>query len=263
MLKTPVFQQKLQRYIKGIIGGVSSEIKEIKIPLPPIEVQERIVEEIENYQNIIDGAKKVVESYKPTFKIDKDWEMVELDAVSDKVTDGSHFSPKTVSEGYPYITVRDVVDNEINFKDCEYVTEQDYLELKKNDCQPLKDDLLFSKDGTVGKVAYVDFEKEFVILSSLAIIRPNKNKILPKFLKYILQSDLFFNQAIENKTGVAIRRIVLKTLKIIKIPLPPLEIQKEIVARIDEEQKLVYANKKLIELFEKKIADKIAEVWGE
>ena len=68
LLKTPVFQEKLKRYIKGIIGGVSSEIKEIKIPLPPIEVQERIVEEIENYQNIVDSNKKLIELFENKIK---------------------------------------------------------------------------------------------------------------------------------------------------------------------------------------------------
>ena len=50
---------------------------------------------------------------------------------------------------------------------------------------------------------------------------------------------------------------------IVPITLPPLKIQKQIVARIEEEQKLVGANKKLIEIFEGKIKAKIAEVWGE
>ena len=49
----------------------------------------------------------------------------------------------------------------------------------------------------------------------------------------------------------------------LSLPLPPLPIQKKIVAQIEEEQKLVDGNKKLIELFEKKVKDKIAEVWGE
>ena len=49
----------------------------------------------------------------------------------------------------------------------------------------------------------------------------------------------------------------------LKIPLPPIETQKEIVAQIEEEQKLVDSNKQLIEIFEKKTKDKISEVWGE
>jgi type I restriction enzyme M protein len=49
----------------------------------------------------------------------------------------------------------------------------------------------------------------------------------------------------------------------LSFPLPPLDIQKQIVARIEEEQKVVDANKKLIELYQGKIKEKIDEVWGE
>ena len=64
-------------------------------------------------------------------------------------------------------------------------------------------------------------------------------------------------------SGVAITRLTLTKLNEVQIPLPPLKIQKQIVAQIEEEQKLVEANKKLIEIFEEKIKAKIAEVWGE
>jgi type I restriction enzyme M protein len=60
LLKTDFFQTKLKRYIKGIIGGVSSEIKQIKIPLPPLEVQKEIVKKIEEKQTIINNAKDLI-----------------------------------------------------------------------------------------------------------------------------------------------------------------------------------------------------------
>ena len=59
----------------------TSDIGDIEIPLPPLEIQEQIVKEIEGYQKIIDGAKMVVENYKPTISIKPEWEMVELGSV--------------------------------------------------------------------------------------------------------------------------------------------------------------------------------------
>ncbi len=52
-------------------------------------------------------------------------------------------------------------------------------------------------------------------------------------------------------------------LEILKIPLPPISVQQEIVAQIEAEQEMVNVNKKLIVIFEQKIKDKISEVWGE
>jgi type I restriction enzyme S subunit len=162
------------------------------------------------------------------------WQMRKLEEVCEKITDGSHFSPKTIGEGYPYITVRDIENDQIDFQSCKKISSDDYELLLKNGCKPNLGDLLFSKDGTVGKVSLVDFEKDFVVLSSLAIIRPHADRIDSSFLKYILKSPAFLGEAIGKKTGAAIRRIVLKNLKPINIPVPPLSEQKRIVAILDE-----------------------------
>jgi type I restriction enzyme S subunit len=73
-----------------------------------------------------------------------------------------------------------------------------------------------------------------VVLSSLAIIRPKQDSVDSSYLKYVLKAPFFINEAIGRKTGVAIRRIILKNLKTITIPVPPLEVQKRIVEILDE-----------------------------
>lgn len=164
------------------------------------------------------------------------WEEKKLGDVCEEITDGSHFSPKsTNNEKYPYVTVRDIVNDEIDFINCKFINEEDYQILIKNGCKPNLGDILFSKDGTVGKVSLINYEKEFVVLSSLAIIRPNHKLIDPYFLKYVLKSPEFIKTAIGQKTGVAIRRIILKNLKQICVNYPKsLEEQKKIVAILDE-----------------------------
>jgi len=76
LLRSESFQSLLRPYIKGIIGGISLEISNIKIPLPPIEVQQEIVAEIESYQKVIDGARQVVENYKPYIPVDPSWSLI-------------------------------------------------------------------------------------------------------------------------------------------------------------------------------------------
>ncbi len=133
----------------------------------------------------------------------------------------------------------------------------------KTGCKPFKYDVLFSKDGTVGKTALIDFERDFVVLSSLAIVRPERKLIDERYLYHIMSTDFFIKKATDNKTGMAIRRIVLRTLKTILIPLPSIKTQQQIVARIEQEQSLVNASKQLIEIYEQKIKDRIGKVWGE
>jgi len=162
------------------------------------------------------------------------WKTERLENVSREITDGSHFSPKTTADGYPYVTVRDIENSQIDFDNCKHVSEADFHQLLKNGCQPHRGDILFSKDGTVGKVALVDYERKFVVLSSLAIVRPDSRRIDSAFLKYVMQSPAFLEEAIGKKTGVAIRRIILRNLKSIPVPVPPLPEQQRIVGILDE-----------------------------
>ena len=174
-------------------------------------------------------------------KIKDGWLQKNLIDVCKEITDGSHFSPKSSPEyKYPYITVRDIKDGIIDFTNCKFVNDKDYDLLLKNGCKPNKGDLLFSKDGTVGKVALVNIEKEFVVLSSLAILRPKNDLINSELLEYILRHPDFLKTAIGKKTGVAIRRIILKNLKNIEIKFPKsLTEQKQIVALLDQAFKAI------------------------
>ncbi len=257
-LKFLLFSEKFYKFCSlsaggGAQGNVSpKKIVQFKIPLPPLEIQKEIVEELEQYQKVIDGAKQIVDNYKPHFEIDESWEEFELCEICDNITDGSHFSPKTSPNGYPYITVKDITDYKVDFENCKFISQESFEKLSHNGCKPKINDVLFSKDGTVGKTYLVDHDIDFVVLSSLAIITPIEDRILPQFLFYYLSSKRFINEAIKNKTGVAIRRIVLKTLKKIQIHLPGLNIQNQIVQKLDEERKIVDGNKKLIEIYSKK-----------
>ncbi|MAD40950.1 MAG: hypothetical protein CL623_00955 [Arcobacter sp.] len=161
------------------------------------------------------------------------WEWKTINEVCTKVTDGAHKSPKTIDIGKPYITVRDVNnDGIINFNDCKFISDEDFDLLVKGNCKPNNGDVLFSKDGTVGKVALVNYDIEFVVLSSLAILKPSEN-ILSNYLKNYLLSPYFLDKAIKSKTGAAIKRVVLKTIKELNIPLPTLSEQKRIVSKLD------------------------------
>lgn len=255
------WQSKTFDYTSKAHPSVIREVYEI--PLPPIEIQREIVAELDGYQKIIDAAQTIVQTYKPTVKINPEWEIVKLDDITTKLTDGSHSSPPSTESGMPYVTVRDVRGGNIDLEDSLKISSEDYDKLVKNGCRPEKGDVLFSKDGTVGRVALVNTSDEFVVLSSLAIIRPDNQVIDSAYLAYALQDPAITATALGMMKGIAIRRVILRDLKELKIPLPPIEIQREIVAELEAEQQLINANKKLIEIYQQKIKSKIAEVWGE
>lgn len=241
----------------------TGDLGSFQIPLPHPGIQEQIVAELDGYQNIVNGAKQIVANWNPKIDIDPEWEKVKLGSICERFTDGSHFSPESIEDGLPYITVRDIDENgKINLSDSKRISKVSYDELVRNGCKPKKGDVLFSKDGTVGKVAIVDFDDDFVVLSSLAILSLKEQLANPKYIYYTLQVPEIVSNAIGMMKGVAIKRVILKDLKSLIVPLPTLEIQKQIVEKIEAESVLVESSKKLIEIYEQKTKDSIAKLWG-
>jgi type I restriction enzyme S subunit len=164
--------------------------------------------------------------------------MARLDEVCLKITDGSHRTPKLLEAGNPFLTVANIKDGRFDFSNVKYIGEKDYRDLVKNDCKPLKGDVLFSKDGTIGKVLEIKEDKDIVVLSSIAILRPNQDVLNSSYLAFIAGSDFITKQAIAMQSGSALRRIILRNLKTAKIPLPPLPIQHKIVEILEEADNL-------------------------
>lgn len=259
-------EMDLNPFITGVtVPKLNQEkLRSIKIPLPPLEVQEKIVEEIENYQNIIDGAKKVVNSYKPSFKIDSSWDVVELGKKTEITSSKRIFQNEYVSDGIPFYRTKEVVElNEGKQISLElFISKERYEEIKSKFDVPKKGEILLSAVGTIGISWVISDEREFYFKDGNLLWIKNLQNINPHFLKLYL--DYIFSYKLNDLVfGAAYKALTIEKLKELKIPLPPIEIQKKIVSKIEEEQSLVNSNKKLIELFEKKIADKIEEVWGE
>jgi type I restriction enzyme S subunit len=181
-----------------------------------------------------------------------DWKTVELINACHKITDGAHKSPPTVTNGYPMASVKDMTYNGIDSSNCRNISRKDYLELVLNNCKPQINDVLIAKDGSYLKhIVLVTEEQEVVLLSSIAIIRPNMDVISPKFLKYIFLNPSFRDTVEGNfVTGAVIPRIVLKDFKQIPILLPPLPEQKAIAAvlsSLDDKIDLLHRQNKTLE----------------
>jgi type I restriction enzyme, S subunit len=151
-----------------------------------------------------------------------DWKDYSLNEVCREITDGSHFSPKEVPDGEMVIaSVKDMNEYDFDLNNCKRISKKDYLELVKNGCKPNQGDILFSKDGTMGIVQHFNGNLDIVLLSSIAILRPNHDLINSKYLTYLLKNPKTNKFIIDNfKSGSALPRIVLKDLKKFRITIP-------------------------------------------
>lgn len=244
----------------GIPGLNRTEVYEKhQIPLPPVEVQKELVAEIEGYQRVINGASAVLEHYRPHIPIHPDWPVFELSEVSTKITDGAHFTPTYVESGVPFLRVTDITESNTSKK---FIPQEEHDELIMR-CRPEKGDVLYSKNGTIGIAKLVDWDWEFSIFVSLALIKPRKELLDPHYLTCFLNSDTAYAQATARSKSGTVTNLHLVDIKTIKIPVPPLAIQQTIVAELEAEQALVDGNRELITRFEQKVQDTLARLWGE
>jgi type I restriction enzyme S subunit len=125
-------------------------------------------------------------------------------------------------------------------------------------------DLIISCSGTMGKIAIIpDNIKPGIINQALLRLSPHKNIISSEYLRLILETEETQNKHFRSSLGVAIQNVAsVKTLKSINIPLPKLDIQNHVVMGIKKERILVDSCNELINRYEQKIKNKVAEVWG-
>lgn len=257
------YLRSIENEIKGTNGAAfasinKAEIEKIKVPLPPIEKQKEIVAEIEQYQKIIDGARQVVDNYSDSFKIKDEWERWLLNKVCD-VRDGTHDSPKFVSEGIPLITSKNIVNGEIDFNNVSYITEEDCRLIEKRSKVDVGD-ILMPMIGTIGRPLIVNTNKRFAI-KNVALIKCGDNPI-NKYVLSVLKSKLFKEYVESHKRGGTQNFISLTDIRNFEIPLPSLEEQQDIVSQIEKEEQIITGNKEIIKIYEQRIKDTISQVWS-
>jgi type I restriction enzyme M protein len=246
-----------QERIKGNSGAIfdninKNQIEDLLIPLPPIEVQEEIVKELEQYQKIIDGAKQVVDNYKPVIDIDPSWEMKELGDICQILNGRAYKQEELLNEGkYPVMRVGNFFSN----RDWYYSN----LELESNKyCD--KGDLLYAWSASFGPRIWEG--SKTIYHYHIWKLLPNESIINKLFLFLLLERDTEEIKT-EGGRGIAMIHITKGGIEKRMMYVPSLEIQQSIVERIESERQIIEGNKKLIEIYTQKIQDRINKIWGE
>lgn len=160
----------------------------------------------------------------------KHWDVCALKYLSEKITDGAHVSPETENGVYHFVSTKDVGIDKIDFESCLRTSEASYEYLVRTGCKPQVGDILFSKDGTIGRTVVVRHELDFVVASSLIIIRPNKNLLNPDFLNFLCQSYVVTGQVESYVKGAGLPRLSIQNLlKVIGV-FPSIEEQMSIAS---------------------------------
>jgi type I restriction enzyme M protein len=245
-------------------------LKGMPIPLPPLEVQREIVAEIEGYQKVIDGARAVLDNYRPHIPTLPDWPIVTFEVAPFQIIDGDRGSNYPSKEDFSpsghclFLSTKNVRSDGFKFDNLEFISAEKDRALRKGKLE--RGDVLLTTRGTIGNTAIYDESVTFEnirINSGMLIFRPDSTLLSGSFLFHFFQSDNFRAQRDAIVSGAAQPQLPIRSLNEVTIPLPPLSTQQAIVAEIESEQSLVAANRDLIARFERKIQATLARVWGE
>jgi type I restriction enzyme S subunit len=231
-IKMPAPNCLEQQKISNFLGHETAKIDTL------IEKQQRLIKLLkEKRQSVISHT--VTKGLNPNVlvrdsgvewlgEVPEHWDICFIKYKCQEITDGANVSPITEGGERYFVSITDIKNGVINFDDALLTSQASFEYLIKTGCMPFAGDILFSKDGTIGQTAITPEGFEFVVASSLIIIRPNQKKVISQYLDFLLQSDVVVEQVESFVKGAALRRISIQNLLKVGGAFPPVPEQMEI-----------------------------------
>ena len=191
-----------------------------------------------------------------------EYPFVKLVDVTDLITCGVAARPNYTREGIPFLSSQNVKRGNIIWKNFNCISLEDHKKLTKIN-KPERGDILYTRVGSFGEAAVVETDNEFSVFVSLTLIKTKKDILNPYFLKYVLNSNRIKSLAEKSTMGIGVQNLNVSTVRQFEIALPQIEVQEEIVRELEQYQKLIEENKKLIEIYTQNIQDRVNKIWGE
>lgn len=154
--------------------------------------------------------------------------------LAQRITDGPHETPEFLDEGVPFLSVDNVVNNELRFEGTRFVSMEAHLAYARK-CLPRRDDVVVTKAASIGRVALVQTDRPFNIWSPLAVLRADTQRLLPRYLYYaLLGSDAQLQMQLAASSNTQ-QNLAMPDLASIKVPVPTLSGQRAIADYLDAE----------------------------
>ena len=241
-------QHRRDKTLMDCYGGaqphISQEyVKNIVVPIPSITEQKAIVKQIEQInimiqetQNRLNWFDELVKSRFVELFENGDYPVIRLGDACTKITDGTHKTPTYLESGITFISAKNIVNGELDFSDVKHISEEEYAEIQKR-CQTEIGDILLSKSGSLGSPVIVKTTQKLGLFESLAVIKYDRNRLLPEFLCEQLKTDRIQRQFKVGTKGVAIKHLHLGVIADTGVIVPSLEEQKQFAAFVEQTDK--------------------------
>ena len=244
----------IQVIIAKAHGGVGlqhitkKELDEIEIRIPSIRRQQEIVAILSKVEGLIKHKKQELQWFNDIIKArfvelfeSRNYPIEKLGNICSKITDGTHKTPNYLEAGITFISAKNIINGELNFSDVKYISEEEYQSIQKR-CQTEKLDILLSKSGSLGSPVIVKTDEKLGLFESLAVLKYDRDKIVPEFLCEQIKTDRVQRQFTSGTKGVAIKHLHLGVISDTDVIVPSMDEQKEFarfVKKVDKSKSAV------------------------
>ena len=219
-------------------------LENIEIPLPNLATQQRIAAILDQADAIIQNNRAIVQKYDALtqslfldmfgdpVKNEKGWEKKELNKLCNKITDGTHDTPKRLTEGIKFITGKHIRPFEIDYDNSDYVTEEIHKEIFKR-CNPEYGDILYTNIGVNFATAAMNSVEYEFSMKNVALLKYKRELLNGRYLVHNLNNE-FFKDKLKKTFGVggAQQFLSLSNIKSIVVLVPPIELQNKFAERV-------------------------------
>ena len=241
----------------GMVHVTKGKFEETIIPLPPLAEQLALVSKIEELLSDLEFGKHQLQNAQQQLKIyrqsllkwafegkltnqnikkgeiPESWKWTKFEEVCNKIGDIDHKMPREVNFGYPYVSTKDFTDDlKISFENTKYISKDDFMHLSRK-IKPELGDIIFPRYGTIGKNILINFEKEFLVSYSCAIIKPNVNLVLSKYLYLYSLSPKITEEIRKYTVETTQANIGIASIKAFVFPLPSIPEQQRIIEELE------------------------------
>ena len=222
------------------------------------ETQKQIAAQLDKCTQIIAKHKQMLQKYDTLIKSrfiemfgdepteNGKWKVEKLEELCKIITDGTHQPPKFTTSGIPFLFVSNIAGNKITYETEKFISEETYTELYKR--TPIETgDILLSTVGSYGHPAIVETDKKFLFQRHIAYLKPKVELLNSVYFQSALLSPLGQKQIEERVKGIAQKTLNLSEIRKITIPVPPLELQNDFAAFVQQIDKSEFAVQKSLE----------------
>lgn len=243
-LKFALNDPKVRAIYKKFAGGGlqinlgKNDLLSVQIPLPPLNEQKRIAAILDKADAVRRKRQQALELSEQLLRsvfLDmfgdpntnpKGWDEGTLGDIIHFAKDGPHVSPKYSDDGIPFLSTRHIKQFGVIWDDLKYISLEE-AERQWKKCKPQFNDVLYTKGGTTGIAAYVNFHEDFAIWVHVALLRPKVNIVNPIWLTAMLNTKYCYSQSQSLTHGATNKDLGLKRMIKIKMYIPPLEKQEK------------------------------------